>query len=72
MQKLQKLAKQVDKLWSTRLRWYGHVNRREEGYTGKRMIDMAILDKRKRRLKRRWMDLVISRRHEDGWSKGEK
>ena len=54
-----KIAKLGDKLRGMRLRWYGHLKRREEGYVGKRMIEMAILGKRKRgRPKRRWMDLV--------------
>ena len=33
-----KIAKLGDKLWNARVRWYGHVKRREEGYVGKRMI----------------------------------
>ena len=54
-----KIAKLVDKIWNARLRWYGHVKRREEGYVGKRMMKMAVPGRRKRgRLKRRWMDLV--------------
>ena len=54
-----KIAKLGDKLWGARLRWYGHVKRREEGYVGKRMVKMAIPGKRKRgRPKRRWMDSV--------------
>ena len=31
-----KIAKPGDKLWKARLRWYGHVKRREEGYVEKR------------------------------------
>ena len=31
-----KIAKLRDKLWNARLRWYGHVKRREEGYVGKK------------------------------------
>ena len=35
------------------------MKRKEEGYVGKRMIEMAIPGKRKRgRPERRWMDLV--------------
>ena len=41
-----KIAKLGDKLRGTRLRWFGHVKRREEGYVGKRMIDLAIPGKR--------------------------
>ena len=31
-----KIAKLVDKIRNARLRWYGHVKRREEGYVGKK------------------------------------
>ena len=48
-----------DKLRNVRLRWYGHVKRREEDYVGKRMMEMAVPGRRKRgRPRRRWMDLV--------------
>ena len=54
-----KIAKLGDKLRSARLRWYGHVKRKEEGYVGKRMMEIAMPDRRKRgRLERRWMDLA--------------
>ena len=48
-----------EKLWNVRLRWYGHVKRREEDYVGKRMMEIAVPGRRKRgRPRRRWMDLV--------------
>ena len=53
----EKIAKLGDKLRGTRLRWYGHVKRREESYVGK-MIEMAISGQRRGRPKRRWIDLV--------------
>ena len=54
-----KIAKLGDKLRNARLRWYGHVKRREEEYVGKRMMKMAVPRIRKRgRLRKRWMDLV--------------
>ena len=54
-----KITKLGDKLRNARLRWYGHVKRREEDYVGKRMMEMAVPDIRKRgRPRRRWMDLV--------------
>ena len=54
-----KIAKLGDKLRNVRLRWYGHVKRREEDYLGKRMMEMAVPGRRKRgRPRRRWMDLV--------------
>ena len=54
-----KIAKLGEKLRNVRLRWYGHVKRREEDYVGKRMMEMAVPGRRKRgRPRRRWMDLV--------------
>ena len=54
-----KIAKLGDKLRNARLRWYGHVKRKEEDYVGKRMMKMAVPGRRKRgRPRRRWMDLV--------------
>ena len=35
-----KVSKLDDKLWNARLRWYRHVKRREEGYVGKRMMEI--------------------------------
>ena len=32
----------ADKVREARLRWYGHVQRRDEGYIGKRMLGMGI------------------------------
>ena len=38
---------------------YGHVKRREEGYVGKTIMEMAVPGRRKRgRPRRRWMDLA--------------
>ena len=56
-----KIAKLGDKLRNARLRWYGHVKRREEDYVGKRMMEMAVSAIRKsegERPRRMWMDLV--------------
>ena len=53
-----KIAKLGDKLRNAKLRWYGHVQRRED-YVGKRMMEMALPGRRKKgRPKRKWMDLV--------------
>ena len=52
-----KIAKLGDKLRNARLCWYGHVKRREEGYVGKRMMEMAVPGRRKReRPRRRWIN----------------
>ena len=54
-----KISKLGDKLRNARLRWYGHVKRREEGYVGKTMMEMAVPGRRKRgNPRRRWMDLA--------------
>ena len=42
-----------------RLRLYGHVLRKDDGYIGRRMLRMELPEKRKRgRPKRRFMDVV--------------
>ena len=48
-----KIAKLADKLWTARLRWYGHVKRREEDYVGKRTMEMAVPGRRKKGTPRR-------------------
>ena len=48
-----------EKTREARLRWYGHVRRKVNGYIGKRMLMMELPGKRKRgRPKRRVMDVV--------------
>ena len=46
------------KLRETRLRWYGHVLKREEDYVGQRTRRMVIGKKGRGRPKRRWKDFV--------------
>ena len=42
-----------------RLRWYGHVKRREETYVGQRMLNLEPPGRRRRgRPKHRWMDNI--------------
>ncbi|KAI5613334.1 hypothetical protein C0J50_11694, partial [Silurus asotus] len=48
-----------DKAWEARLRWFGHVQRRDMGYIGRRMLRMETPGRRKRgRPRRRFMDVV--------------
>ena len=55
-----KIAKLGNMLRSGRLKWYGHVKRREEENVGRRVLEMAVSGRRKRgRPKRRWMDAVM-------------
>ncbi|KAI5103545.1 hypothetical protein C0J45_7126, partial [Silurus meridionalis] len=48
-----------DKVREVRLRWFGHVQRRDMGYIGRRMLRMEPPGRRKRgRSRRRFMDVV--------------
>ena len=48
-----------EKTREARLRWYGHLQRKDDGYIGRRMLRMELPGKRKRgRPKRRFMDVV--------------
>ena len=52
-----------------RLKWYGHVMRREEHYVGRRAMVMKVQGRRKRgRPKRRWLDKVKDDIKEKGLS----
>ena len=47
----------VSKITEKRLKWYGHVKRRDEGHTLRRMLDAPVPGKRRRRKqKSRWKD----------------
>ena len=48
-----------DKTRKARLRWYGHLRRKDDVYIGRRMLRMELPGKRKRgRPNRRFMDVV--------------
>ena len=48
-----------EKTREARLRWYGHVRRKDDAYIGRRVLRMELPGKRKRgRPKRRFMDVV--------------
>ena len=48
-----------EKTREARLRWYGHLRRKDDGYIGRRMLRMELPGKRKRgRPQRRFMDVV--------------
>ena len=48
-----------EKTREARLRWYGHLRRKDDGYIGRRMLRMELPGKRKRgRPKMRFMDMV--------------
>ena len=47
------------KVQESRLKWCGHVLRREDEYVGKRVMVMEVPGKRRRgRPKRRWLDNI--------------
>ena len=49
----------VEKTREARLGWYGHVQRKDDGYIGRRMLRMELPGIRKRgRPKKRFMDVV--------------
>ena len=56
-----------------RLKWYGHVMRREEHYVGRRAMEMKVHGRRKRGRpsKRRWLDKVRDDIKEKGLSADE-
>ena len=48
------------KIQERRLRWYGHVQRREEDHVTRRTLEMEVEGRRARgRPRRRWMDCVL-------------
>ncbi|KAL1464843.1 hypothetical protein WDU94_004454 [Cyamophila willieti] len=54
------------------MRWYGHIERRDESYIGKQVEKLSIEGKRKRgRPKLRWRDKVEEDLREKGWRRRE-
>ena len=57
------------KVQERRMRWYGHVMRRDEEYVGKRMMGTEVQESRRRgRPKKRWADRVKDDLREKGLS----
>ena len=54
-----KVGEITKKVQERRLKWYGHVMRRDENYVGRRAMVMKVQGRRQRgRPKRRWLDKV--------------
>ena len=59
------------KMREGRMRWYGHVMRRDQEYVGRKMMEMELPGKRKRgRPKRRFLD-VVKEDTGKSWCKGD-
>ena len=57
------------KVQERRMRWYGHVMRRDEEYVGKRVMGIEVQGSRRRgRPKKRWVDCVKDDVREKGLS----
>ena len=57
------------KVQERRMRWYGHVMRRDEECVGKRVMDIEVQESRRRgRPKKRWADCVKDDLREKGLS----
>ncbi|KAI5715080.1 hypothetical protein M8J77_010243 [Diaphorina citri] len=60
------------KIQESRMRWFGHLERRDEDYIGKQIEKLEIRGRRKRgRPKKRWKDKVNEDLREKGWRRGE-
>ena len=58
----------TEKMQETRLRWLGHVVRRDDEYVGKRIRGMQVGRKKRGRPRRRWEDYVKEDMKERGIS----
>ena len=63
-----KIARLGDKLRNAKLRWYGHVKRREEGYVGERMMEIAVPGKKEKKKAKEKVDGFGERRYGKSWS----
>ena len=56
------------KIQESRLRWFGHIERRDENYVNRKIENLEVGGRRKRgRPKLRWRDKVREDLREKGW-----
>lgn len=53
-----KVTEVTKKVQERRMRWFGHIKTREEGYVGRRILDMEVEGRRRGRPKKRWKDRI--------------
>ena len=58
------------KVHERRMRWYGHVMRRDEEYVGKRVMGIEVQGSRRGSPKKRWVDCVKDDLREKGVGRG--
>ena len=59
------------KLREGRLRWYGHVMRRDQEYVGRKMMEMELPGKRRRGRPKEKYFRCCKRRYGGSWCKGD-
>ena len=59
------------KMIEGRLRWYGHVMRRDQEYVGTRVMEMELLGKEEKREAKEKISECSEGRYGESWCKGE-
>ena len=59
------------KMRKGRLRWYGHVMRRDQEYVGRKMIEMELLGKKEKRETKEKIFRCGKRRYGGSWCEGD-
>ena len=59
------------KMREGRLRWYGHVRRRDQEYVGKKMMEMELLGKIKKRETKEKIFRCSEKRNGGSWCEGD-
>ena len=59
------------KIREGRLRWYGHVMKRDQEYVGRKMMEMELPGKRRRGRPKKKISRSSKRRYGGSWYKGD-